>query len=262
MEQLIGPSTGSPAVDLATRELALDLFVNPAGVSMLARLTLASAHDRPDSPSPINSTRLILDAVLDPNLRIQLVWAAVSIDPVRQQVRLFPTWRIGPVLFDHSLEKIYGDRAALDALGRLILFDEKMAVFTKREDRHLHIHEMRSGFIGDPILNHYFDASFLALMIVYQLVDDVFNDTDQLYPDGSVVLATFATTIAQHLCKGPGVRYDVIVQAARALEENRSSRAKMKEALRMLFHPMVEEKRMIGTAVLHYIRTQLMERKS
>lgn len=62
---LLGPSCGIDAFDDATRALALDLFVDPAGIQALARYWVAVFIDRPKMPMPAPSFCALLHRFRD-----------------------------------------------------------------------------------------------------------------------------------------------------------------------------------------------------
>lgn len=242
MKEWLGPSTGSPLLDFFTRHLALDLFVNPAGMRFLAVTMLGKAVEQPCYPETRECLLGVFESVLA-RRDVELDFAGIEATCGEAVLHFLPDDGTRFALATKISHLMDGRRwRALLALSALLMLPDAW-----ESSHHSGIHEQLSArvFRGAFILQHFYNPQYLALLMLEHLFSDVapkavaLNTND---PHWRMIIHDLATLLARHHMD----------EAARVVEKNAGDRDELAAAVRGLARGMCDRMRKMGRLVLFY----------
>ena len=171
---MLGPTTHDALLDKLTRNLAVDLFVNPAGMRMLAVLGVAKAARQPKSALPLECLQALFSTVIARKSDVQLEFNGIDATTGQAVIRLFrDDVHLAPAFLISQLCEAKRWRS-LKALAGIILLQGETGggVFDRSDDRGLSVRWQAWKFRGDPILAHYWSPQYFIILALEHIILD------------------------------------------------------------------------------------------
>lgn len=258
---LLGPTTGDPVLDDATRAIAIDLFLSPSGARSVAVHAMAAMGSRLDCAITTDSINALLDTLLKPEARRCEVGLFVYERPTsagRELAFVLSPWRHvtwAPALSSDALVK-FRRRRTLEALaGIMTLTESEEQAFRVADVGSLRGDVCLSHFRGDALLSFYYDPSYIALFVAEHLVDclatfDCFRNACMLVMritmEASKRFAAATTTFEDG---AEDARARRLGQLAVAFQRDGADLARLRTAIASLVDAAVAEKRSIRARI-------------
>lgn len=251
MKEWMGPLSGNARVDRFTRHLALDLFVNPAGVRFLAVIMLAKAVLQPSYPETRENVHAVFDSVLGHHHDLELVFSGVEATCGEAVLSFVPGEGTRVALAFKVSHLINGLRASsLYALAGLL---QVPGAWAHVETGGTHLQSRHTGFQGNAMLRYYYNPHYLAILMLDYLVVDLAALVPALLADGMhwrILMHELASILARYRVR----------DAARTLEQNAGSPEELAAAVHALAEKWNTNMRNMGRVLLsHWKRTSSHE---
>lgn len=246
MKEWMGPLSGNAHLDWFTRHLALDLFVNPAGVRFLAVTMLAKATLQPSYPETRENVHAVFDSVLT-QCDLDFVFSGIEAACGEAVLSFVPAEGAHVALAFTLSHLIYGRRASsLYAIAGLLQVPD---AWDHVRTGGTHFQSQHTGFRGNAMLRYYYNPHYLAIVMLDYLVVDLARLVPALVADGThwrVLIHELSSIMARHRVR----------DAARTLEQNAGNPQQLAAAVRALAQRWNTNMRNMGRALLcHWKRT-------
>jgi len=236
----MGPTSGDKRLDYFTRHLALDLFVNPAGVRFLAGTMLAKAVLQPSYPETRENVHAVFESVLQQRA-LDFVFSGIEATCGEAVLEFVPSEGTRVALAVTISHLVYGRRAnALCAIAGLLRVED---AWTRVATCGTHLQCKHTGFRGNAMLRYYYNAHYLAILMLEFLLVDLARTVPALLAN-----ETHWRILVHELASLLG-RYHV-TEAAMTLEKNARDPAELAAAVQGLAQKWKTNMRGMGRLLL------------
>lgn len=226
MREWMGPLAGDAHLDTFTRHLALDLFVNPAGVRFLAMIMLAKAALQPSYPEMRENVHAVFESVLE-HRELDFTFSGVEASSGEAVLQFVPGEGTHVALALKISHLIYGRRVrSLTAIAGLLSVSD---AWTHVETAGTHLQSQHTGFRGNAMLRYYYNAHYLAIVMLECLVVDLAQRVPAVGAEEThwrILIHELASILGRYRVR----------EAPQTLEENARDPEALRSAVRTLAH--------------------------